>query len=104
MYCHDWKRKIRKRNLTFKKEIFDLYLKNINHINNWDLVDTSAPYIAGEYLADKNKDILYKLAKSQNLWEKRIAIISTGSFIKRHQFADTFRIAKILLNFARMRI
>ncbi len=81
-----------------KKKIFEFYLKNAKRINNWDLVDSSAPYIPGAYLRDKNKSILYKLAKSNNLWEKRIAIISTQALIRDNQFKYTFDIAKILLN------
>ena len=81
-----------------KKKIYDFYLKNIKSINNWDLVDTSAPYIIGEHLEHKNKSILYKLAKSSNLWERRISIIATFQFIKNNQFDETFNISEILLN------
>jgi len=81
-----------------KKKIFDFYLKNTKNINNWDLVDISAPKIVGKYLLDKDRKILYKLAKSKNLWEKRIAIISTFAFIKEKQFDDTLKISEILLN------
>ncbi|HEX7358667.1 MAG TPA: DNA alkylation repair protein [Ignavibacteriaceae bacterium] len=81
-----------------KKTIFDFYLKNRKGINNWDLVDLSAPRIVGEYLLDKDKDILYKFAKSKDLWEKRIAILSTFTFIRHGWFEDTLNIARILLN------
>jgi 3-methyladenine DNA glycosylase AlkD len=81
-----------------KKEIFYFYVKNTKQINNWDLVDLSAPKIVGEYLIDKKKDILYKFAVSKNLWEKRISIISTYTFIKNNYFEDTFKIAEILMN------
>ncbi|MDO8516687.1 MAG: DNA alkylation repair protein, partial [Nanoarchaeota archaeon] len=81
-----------------KKEIFDFYLKNTKNINNWDLVDLSSPNIIGNYLIDKNRDILYKLAKSEHLWEKRIAIISTFSFIREKQLQDSIKIAEILIN------
>ncbi len=82
-----------------KKEIFDFYLENTKLINNWDLVDSSAYFIVGEYLLDKPRDILYKLAKSENLWERRIAIIATLQFIKKKkEFKDTFKIAEVLLN------
>lgn len=81
-----------------KKKIFNFYLKNYQGINNWDLVDLSAPNIVGDYLLNKNKDILYKLAKSKNLWQKRIAIISTFTFIKNNEFGDTLKISKLLLN------
>jgi 3-methyladenine DNA glycosylase AlkD len=63
------------------KIIYDFYLKNTKFINNWDLVDISAPKIVGEYLLDKPQDILFKLVKSNNLWERRIAILSTFAFI-----------------------
>jgi len=81
-----------------KKTIFNFYLKNYQGINNWDLVDISAPNIVGDYLLNKNKDVLYKLAKSKNLWQKRIAIISTFTFIKNNKFNDTLKISKLLLN------
>ncbi|MCX6800326.1 MAG: DNA alkylation repair protein [Candidatus Falkowbacteria bacterium] len=80
-----------------KKNIFKLYLKNTQCINNWDLIDSSAPKIIGDYLLDKPRDILYALANSQDLWEKRISIISTYAFIKKNEFNDTFKIAKLLL-------
>lgn len=81
-----------------KKQIFDFYLKNIKNINNWNLVDLSAPNIVGSYLLDKNRDILYELANSSNLWGKRIAIISTFAFIRNNEFSDSLRISEILLN------
>lgn len=80
-----------------KKEIFDFYIENAKQANNWDLVDLSSHKIVGEYLLDRNKDILYWLAKSKNLWEKRIAIISTFAFIRKNKFDDTLKIAEILL-------
>ena len=83
-----------------KKQIFDLYLKNYKYINNWDLVDLSAPKIVGAYLLEKpeKRKILYRLARSKNLWKKRIAMLSTYTFIKNSQFKDTLKIAEILLN------
>jgi len=81
-----------------KKKIFNFYVKNVKQINNWDLVDLSAPKIVGEYLLDKSKDILYKLAKSSNIWKRRVAIISTFSFIKKEKFTDTLKISEILLH------
>ncbi|MFZ1281076.1 MAG: DNA alkylation repair protein [Ignavibacteriaceae bacterium] len=80
-----------------KKIVFDFYLKNRKGINNWDLVDLSAPKIVGAYLIDKEKDLLYKFAVSKDLWEKRIAIISTQTFIREHFFEDTLNISEILL-------
>lgn len=81
-----------------KKVIYDFYLKHRKGINNWDLVDLSAPKIVGAYLIDKEKNPLYKFAKSKDLWEKRISIISTQAFIREHYFEDTLKIAEILLN------
>jgi 3-methyladenine DNA glycosylase AlkD len=77
--------------------IFNFYLKNAKNINNWDLVDLTAPNIVGQFLLDKNRKVIYKLAKSHDLWEKRIAVLSTFTFIKYHQFKDALRIAEILL-------
>lgn len=92
--------KFKKANSKERKEIFDLYLKNakLNKINNWDLVDCSADKIIGEHLLDKDINILRKLAKSDNLWEKRIAIISTFQFIKNGRHKETIEIAGILVN------
>jgi 3-methyladenine DNA glycosylase AlkD len=81
-----------------RKELFDLYLRCSDRINNWDLVDVSAPYVIGGYLFDKPRDILYKLAHSQNIWERRTAIVSTYYFIREGDVADTFTIAEILLH------
>ena len=90
--------KYKKSDESGKGDIFNFYLKNTKNINNWDLVDLSAPKILGEFLLDKKKDILYELAQSKNLWEKRIAVISTFAFIRQQEFEDTLRISKILLN------
>ena len=79
-------------------KIINFYLKNTKNINNWDLVDLSAPKILGDYLLNKERTTLYQLAKSNNLWENRIAILSTYTFIKNNQFEDTLSISKILLN------
>jgi len=83
-----------------KRKIYNFCLKNRKGMNNWDLVDLTAPYIIGDFLSNKNKEreILYKLVKSNNLWDKRIAIISTVAFIKNNQFQDTIKISEILLN------
>jgi len=83
--------------LNTKSLIFKFYLSRTKYINNWDLVDLSAPNIVGEYLIDKNRAILYRLARSKSLWERRIAILSTFAFIKRGDYADTLKIAKILI-------
>jgi hypothetical protein len=81
-----------------RKELYDLYIRRSDRINSWDLVDICAPYVVGGYLFDKPRDILYKLVHSENLWERRSAIISTGYFIKKGEVADTFQIAEILLS------
>ncbi len=80
------------------EKIYQLYLKNTTYINNWDLVDTSAEHIIGRYLADKDRTILYTLAKSNDLWERRISIMSTFHFIKNNDFNDALKIAELLLN------
>lgn len=81
-----------------KKKLVDFYLQNTKNINNWDLVDLSGHYILGDYLLNKPRRILYHLAKSKNLWEKRIAVISTFAFIRKNEFNDTLKISEILLN------
>jgi Predicted DNA alkylation repair enzyme len=81
-----------------KKELVDFYLKNTRYINNWDLVDLSCQYILGNWFLDKDKKILYQLARSKNLWERRIAIISTFEFIRHNQFADTLKLSEILIS------
>lgn len=80
-----------------KQKIFDLYLKNTKYINNWDLVDLSAPQIAGNFLFDKNHAILFTLAKSDILWQRRISIIATFYFIKNKNFDTALKIAETLL-------
>ncbi len=81
-----------------QKSIYELYVMNTRYINNWDLVDLTAGRIVGEYLVDKNKQPLYNLAKSKNLWERRIAIVSTFAFIKRNMFSHTLKISAMLLS------
>ena len=90
-------RKYSKGNETEKKRIYELYLKNTQFINSWDLVDISAHHIIGAFLVDKSKEPLYSLAKSMNLWERRISIISTFYFIKHDKYAETLKISEILL-------
>jgi len=79
------------------QELYDLYIRRHDRVNNWDLVDLGALYVVGRYLFDKNRDILYKLAKSKDQWERRTAIVGTGYFIRKRDLADTFKIAAILL-------
>lgn len=90
--------KYRKGDERVKKQIFNFYLKNIQYINNWDLVDISAPKIIGDYLLDKDRKILYQLVRSKSLWERRISVLATFRFIKENQFKDSLKIAEILLN------
>lgn len=80
-----------------RERIFDFYLANTRRINNWDLVDASARDIVGEHLVARPRAILYKLAKSPDLWERRIAIIATHAFIRRGDLTDTFSISELLL-------
>jgi 3-methyladenine DNA glycosylase AlkD len=82
-----------------KKSIYSYYLQNISYINNWDLVDSSAPHILGDYMFNNQEEInlLYRLSQSNNLWEKRISIITTLMFIKNNHFGPTLTIAKTLL-------
>ncbi len=82
---------------TTQKKIYDLYLANTRYINNWDLVDLSAPNIVGAFLFTKSRKPLYQLSRSKSLWERRIAILATFYFIKNNQFADALKIAGILL-------
>ena len=81
-----------------KEEIYKIYMSNTRFINNWDLVDSSAPYIPGEYLFSRDRSVLYKLAESADLWERRISVISTFYFIKNNQFEDTLRITELLIH------
>lgn len=81
-----------------RKALYDLYLRRHDRINNWDLVDVSCIYVIGRYLNDKPRDILYQLAVSENMWERRTAVVSTAYFLKHGDLDDTFNIAEILLN------
>jgi 3-methyladenine DNA glycosylase AlkD len=79
------------------EELANLYIRRHDRVNNWDLVDLAAFYVVGRYLADKPRDILYKLARSSDLWERRTAIVATAHFIKHGDVTDTFKIAEILV-------
>lgn len=81
-----------------KDKIIKFYLKNRKGINNWDLVDLSAPKILGEYLLNKDRKILFRFAKSTDLWEKRIAVLSTFTFIKNRDLNDALKIYEILVD------
>jgi 3-methyladenine DNA glycosylase AlkD len=93
----DFQARNRKTSAERKKELFDLYLRRHDRINNWDLVDRSAPHVMGGYLSDKPRKVLYKLARSKNVWERRTAIVSTWYFVRKDDLDDTFKIAEILL-------
>jgi len=81
-----------------RKKIHRLYLAHTRWVNSWDLVDASAPHLVGHYLSDHSDDTLNRLAASGDLWERRIAIIATFHFIKQNDFAETLRIACLLLS------
>lgn len=81
-----------------REAIYHFYLQNINYVNNWNLVDSSAHYIIGAHLFNADKKLLITLANSEDLWKRRIAIISTWYFIRHHQFDDTIKIAELLLS------
>ena len=90
-------RKFTKGNELEKKNIYQFYLQNTQYINNWDLVDSSAYQIVGAYLEDRDRQILYQWVKSESLWERRIAVISTFQFIRKNQFKDTLKLSQQLL-------
>lgn len=92
----DWQARSKKTSDARRKELFDLYVRRHDRIDNWDLVDRSAPYVVGGYLFDKPRAILYKLARSKNLWERRTAIVATYYFIRQGDLDDTFKIAEVL--------
>ncbi len=81
-----------------QENIYQFYLKNICHVNNWNLVDNSVPYIMGAHLWQRDRSVLLKLAKSQDLWERRIAIVATWYFIKKKDFEYTITIVKMLMH------
>ena len=82
---------------SLRAAVYRMYLDNLHRVNNWDLVDISAPAIVGAHLENKDKRPLYALAASSNLWQRRIAIMATLTFIRKQRFADTLKIAKRLL-------
>lgn len=80
-----------------RKELYELYLRRHDRINNWDLVDLAAWHVVGPYLRDKPRDPLHRLAKSKSLWERRTAILATMAFFKAGDLDDAFAIAELLL-------
>lgn len=81
-----------------RERIYRLYLASARRVNNWDLVDTSAPYILGAWLEDKDREPLYRLARSKNLWERRMAMLATHWFIRKGDFEDALRLAAALVS------
>lgn len=81
-----------------RKDLYDLYMRRHDRINNWDLVDLAAPFAVGGYLYDKPRDILFQLARSEDMWERRTAIVATSYFIRKGDLDDTFAIAEILID------
>ena len=81
-----------------RQELFDLYLRRHDRIDNWDLVDLAAWHVIGPHLVDRPRDVLYALAKSPSQWERRTAILATFAFIRRKDYADTIAIAELLLD------
>jgi len=94
----DWKARNKKTSKEEREKIYRAYIDNHKWINNWGLVDRSAPYVVGGYLQHKEKKPLYDLAKSKNPMERRTAIVSTYYFIRKNEIEDTFKIAEILVN------
>ncbi len=81
-----------------RKELYELYLRRTDRVNNWDLVDLGAWNVVGRYLLDKPRDVLYELARSTSIWERRIAMLATLAFVRTGDLDDTFRIAEMLLD------
>jgi len=81
-----------------RNQLYKIYVSSFKYVNNWDLVDVTCSHVIGKHLMDKDRSILYTWAKSEDLWTKRIAIISTHFFIRKNDLQDTFKIAEILLN------
>lgn len=89
--------KFERGNKATKEAVYNFYLNHTQRINNWDLVDVSSYKIVGSWLLDKDRAILYDLAKSTWLWDQRIAIVSTMAFIRNHEFEDTLRLSEYFL-------
>lgn len=81
-----------------QNEVFNIYMKNLHNVNNWDLVDLSAPKIVGAHLENRDRSLLYNLAKSDILWERRVSVITTLAFVRKNDLKDAFALCKILLN------
>ena len=81
-----------------RDQLYNIYVSSFKYVNNWDLVDVTCAHVIGKHLLNKDRSILYTWAKSNDLWTKRIAIVSTHCFIRKNDLQETFKIAKILLN------
>ncbi len=90
--------RFKKSNEEERTRIYRFYLTHTSHINNWDLVDLSAPYIVGEYLKNRSREDLYTLASSSVFWEQRIAVVATSTLIKMNDFIDIIKISELLLH------
>ena len=90
--------KYSKSNNEIRNQLYKIYVSSFKYINSWDLVDVTCSHVIGKHLMDKDRSILYTWAKSEDLWTKRIAIVSTHFFIRKNDLQDTFKIADILLN------
>jgi 3-methyladenine DNA glycosylase AlkD len=88
----------RKASDSTRKAMHDFYLGNTSQVNNWDLVDASAPTLVGGYLLDKSRKPIHRLAKSGDLWERRIAVVATQHFFRNDDFADTLKVAEMLMD------
>jgi len=85
-------------NRACKEKLYKFYIRNTKYINNWDLVDLTAPKIVGNYLFEKDRSILYEYARSRDLWKRRIAIVCTYFFIRKNDFRDTLALARLLMS------
>lgn len=88
----------RPRDPASRKQIYDFYMRSLDRINNWDIVDSSAPQIAGAYLLDKKRTVLHTLARSRKLWRRRVAIVATQAFIRAGDLDETFALTEALMN------
>lgn len=94
-----WVNQYQKADQRKQRKIFQLFMKNKKWINNWDLVDLSTPHITGHWFYEtKNKKMLFQLAKSKNLWDRRIAVISTFYHIRQNQFSEIIQLCALLIN------
>ncbi len=80
-----------------REKLVQIYLSNLDYVNNWDLVDSSAPYILGHYLYDKSADLLFELAATEDLWRQRVAVLATAYFIRQGRYEETLALAELLL-------